>query len=153
MRSKEDTKGMGKRKRRQGKSKGGQPTHQTPRTQPGRAEKERGEGKASRNTTTPLEGEGTVGDEPGYTPTPEDLRLQEVYGDWVHANPGTHLDGGIRDNSAWQAWWRDLAVNHQGAMTRRVGELGGGLSGCWGRSSGGYGTDCGTWRVSSSFRR
>ena len=51
-----------------------------------------------------------VGDEPGYTPTPEDLRLREVYRDWVHAKPGTHLDGGIHENSAWQAWWRDLAV-------------------------------------------
>ena len=47
---------------------------------------------------------------PGYNPTPEDLRLQEVYGDWVHANPGTHLDGGVRGDSAWQAWWRDLVV-------------------------------------------
>ena len=52
----------------------------------------------------PEEGEGTAGDEPGYNPTPEDLHLQEVYGDWVHANPDTHLDGGIRDDSAWQAW-------------------------------------------------
>ena len=47
---------------------------------------------------------------PGYQPTPEDLRLREVYGDWVHANPGTHLDRGVCDDSAWQAWWRDLAV-------------------------------------------
>ena len=44
------------------------------------------------------------GDDQGYTPTPEDLRLPEVYGDWVHANPGTQLDGGIGgigDNAAW----------------------------------------------------
>ena len=27
------------------------------------------------------DGEGESGDEPGYNPTPEDLRLQEVYGD------------------------------------------------------------------------
>ena len=47
---------------------------------------------------------------PCYTPNPEDLRLREVYRDWVHANPGTHLEGGIGDNVAWQAWWRDLAV-------------------------------------------
>ena len=60
--------------------------------------------------TPPEEGEGTAGDKPGYNPTPEDLRLQEVYGEWIPANPGKHLNGGIRDDSAWQAWWRDLAV-------------------------------------------
>ena len=47
---------------------------------------------------------------PGYNPTPEELRIQEVYGDWVHANPGTHLDGGVCGDLVWQAWWRDLAV-------------------------------------------
>ena len=47
---------------------------------------------------------------PGYVPTPEDLRLREVYWDWIHGNPGTHLDSSVTDNSAWQAWWRDLAV-------------------------------------------
>ena len=46
----------------------------------------------------------------GYNPTPEDLRVREVYGDWVHANTGTHLDGGVHNDSAWQTWWRDLAV-------------------------------------------
>ena len=49
-------------------------------------------------------------EEPGYNPTPEDLRIREVYGYWVHADPGTHLDGGVRDDSAGQVWWRDLAV-------------------------------------------
>ena len=57
-----------------------------------------------------MEGEGARVDLHGYVLTPEDLRLREVYGDWVHGNPGTHLDSGIADNSAWQAWWRDLAV-------------------------------------------
>ena len=56
------------------------------------------------------EGEGTAGNVTGYQPTPEDLSLREVYGDWVHANPVTHLDGGARDKSVWQTWWRDLAV-------------------------------------------
>ena len=46
----------------------------------------------------------------GYVPTPEDLRLREVYGDWVHGNPGTHLDGGVKEDGLWQGWWRDLAV-------------------------------------------
>ena len=47
---------------------------------------------------------------PGYFLTPEDLRLRVVYRDWVHGNPGTHLNGGVANDSAWQAWWRDLAV-------------------------------------------
>ena len=59
---------------------------------------------------TKTEGEGKKGDEPGYNLTPEDLRLREVYVEWVHANPGTHLDGGISDDAKWQAWWRDLVV-------------------------------------------
>ena len=60
--------------------------------------------------TAKTEGEGEEGGEPGYTLTPEDLRLQEVYEDWAHANPVTHLDGGIGDDAAWQVWWRDLTV-------------------------------------------
>ena len=70
--SKGDTEGMGtgKRKWRWGKLKGGQPSHQTPRTRTGRVAKEMGEGKAGRNkATTPLEGEEATGDDPGYTPT------------------------------------------------------------------------------------
>ena len=62
---------------------------------------------ASREKT---DGEGESGDEPRYIPTPEDLHLQEVYGDWVHRNPGTHLDSGIADGGKWQGWWRDLSV-------------------------------------------
>ena len=54
--------------------------------------------------------EGERGDMPGYVPTPEDLRLWEVYRDWVHGNPGTHLDGGVKEDRLWQGWWRDLAV-------------------------------------------
>ena len=46
---------------------------------------------------------------PGYVLTPEDLRFGEVYGDWVHGNPGTHLDSGVANDLAWQAWWRYLA--------------------------------------------
>ena len=57
-----------------------------------------------------MEGEGASGDVPGYVLTPKDLRLREVYSDWVNGNLGTHLDSGITDDSVWQAWWRDLAV-------------------------------------------
>ena len=59
-----------------------------------------------------------------YIPTPEDLHLREFYGDWVHANPGTHLDSRIGDNAAWQAWWRDLAFmpsRRYDAPSRKVG--------------------------------
>ena len=65
------------------------------------------------------DGEGESGDEPGYNLTPEDLRLREVYGDWVHGNLGTHLDGGIKDGR-----WRDLAVmpsRHYKAPCSKVG--------------------------------
>ena len=57
-----------------------------------------------------MEREGASSNVPWYVPTPEDLRLREVYGDWVHGNLGTHLDGGVTDDSAWQAWWRDRKV-------------------------------------------
>ena len=43
-------------------------------------------------------GKGENGDVPGYVPTPEDLRLREVYGDWVYGNLSTHLDGGIKED-------------------------------------------------------
>ena len=74
-----------------------------------------------------MEGEGTAGDEPGYNPTPEDLLLWEVYGDWVNANPGTHLDGSIRDDLAWQAWWHDLAVILSRRYDAPIGRVGSGF--------------------------
>ena len=88
-----------------------------------------GEGEAKsagdKATTTPYEdGEGTTGNVPGYQPTPEDLRLREIYGDWVHANPSTHLDGGVRDDSVWQAWWRDLAVMPSRRYDAPIGKVG-----------------------------
>ena len=53
-------------------------------------------------TKESAEGEGARGDVPGYIPTPEDLRLREVYGDWVHGNPGTHLDSSVAEDGLWQ---------------------------------------------------
>ena len=38
--------------------------------------------------------------------------------------PSTHLDGGIHDDLAWQAWWHDLAVmssRRYDALIWRVG--------------------------------
>ena len=60
--------------------------------------------------TTADDGEGENGDMPGYAPNPEDLHLREFYGDWVHGNLGTHLDGGIPEDGLWQGWWHDREV-------------------------------------------
>jgi hypothetical protein len=49
-----------------------------------------------------------IGDLPGYVPTKADLKLKEVYGDYLHQNDGTHLDGGIQDDAEWQERWRKL---------------------------------------------
>ena len=43
---------------------------------------------------------------------------------WTHVNPGTHLDGGVVNDLAWQAWWRDLVVmpsRHYDAPSGKVG--------------------------------
>jgi hypothetical protein len=34
--------------------------------------------------------------------------MDKVYGDHVHHNPGTHLNGGIADDSLWQEHWQQL---------------------------------------------
>ena len=39
---------------------------------------------------------------PSYTPTPVDIRLQDICVDWVHTNNGWFLSGGIADNATWQ---------------------------------------------------
>jgi hypothetical protein len=31
-----------------------------------------------------------------------DQKMDEVYGDHIHQNPGTHLTGGITKNAIWQ---------------------------------------------------
>ena len=108
----ENKKGSGKRKRRRGKTKKVAAQHTT-RARTGTTAQGKGKEKSAggRETEKTLEkGEGTAGEVPRYNPTPEDLRIQEVYGDWVHANPGTHLDGGVRNYSSWKAWWRELEV-------------------------------------------
>jgi hypothetical protein len=48
-------------------------------------------------------------DLPGYQPTPADLLLNTVYGDHVHDNEGTHLDGGIANDAFWQCRWKRMA--------------------------------------------
>ena len=61
---------------------------------------------------------------PGYSPTPEDLRLQEVYREWVHANPRTPLDDEIGDDKTWQGWWHDLAFMSSQRYDAPSGEFG-----------------------------
>ena len=63
---------------------------------------------ADNKTTATMEGERKEGNKMEHNPNPEDLCLREVYGDWVHANPRTHLNGNISDDAVCQAWWRDL---------------------------------------------
>jgi hypothetical protein len=48
-------------------------------------------------------------DLPGYQPTPADLLLDTVYGDHVHDNDGTHLNGGIANDAFWQCRWKRMA--------------------------------------------
>ena len=69
-----------------------------------------------------MELKGAAGDKTCYTPTPEDLRLREVYGNWVHAKPGTHLAGAVMPLRRYDA--------PSGRVGRRfVGTLGAELKG------------------------
>jgi hypothetical protein len=34
--------------------------------------------------------------------------MDEVYGDHIHQNPGTHLTGGVAEDAIWQEHWRRL---------------------------------------------
>ena len=70
------------------------------------------------------DGEGAVEDLPGYIPTGEDHRFQEVYGDLLHSKNGVHLSGGIDNDTLWQKRWRALEVMpalHYDAPIGRVG--------------------------------
>jgi hypothetical protein len=55
-------------------------------------------------------GENAVGDLPGAIISEADRMLDKVYGDHVHQNPGTHLNGGIEDDAMWQGYHRRLIV-------------------------------------------
>ena len=52
------------------------------------------------------------------------LTITKVYEDWVHANAGTHLHGGIADDEAWKGWRNGLAVmpsRRYGVTSGKVG--------------------------------
>ena len=91
--------------------------------QPDTEEKDQRKRNADATGATEEE-EGERGDVPGYIPTPEDLRLREVYVYWVHGNPGTHLDGGIAKDGKWQGWWRELAVTPERRYKAPSGKVG-----------------------------
>ena len=60
----------------------------------------------------------------GYETTPGDHSMQEVYIDWVNANIGSHLTGGIGEDNQWQMWWQDLTVlplRRYDVLGRKVG--------------------------------
>ena len=44
-----------------------------------------------------------------YGPTQVDLRMQSVYGYWVHVNYGSQITGGVADDHQWQAYWKEIA--------------------------------------------
>ena len=48
-------------------------------------------------------------DLPGYVLTEADRLLDKVYGDHVHANPGTHLSGNFIEDANWQKRWKRIA--------------------------------------------
>jgi hypothetical protein len=50
------------------------------------------------------------GDMPAYLLTAADAKMDEVHGDIVHLNDGSHLTGNIPDNPKWQDYWRRLVV-------------------------------------------
>ena len=63
-------------------------------------------------------------DLPGFLPSPADLRLRDVLGDYPHRNPGKHLAGGVTDDRLWQQRWRRLVAyhpRHYGVPSGRVG--------------------------------
>ena len=84
---------------------------------------------------------GAVGGLPGYVPTGEDQRIQEVYRYWVNSNDGAHISEGIQDYKEWKTRWKTLAVismRRYDAPSGRVGRrfihaLAAELTGFWKR--------------------
>ena len=59
------------------------------------------------------------------TLTPEDLRLKESYVDWVHANTGDPLHGGIAYNKVWHGQWCEFTVMPSFCYTAPSFKIGG----------------------------
>jgi hypothetical protein len=60
-------------------------------------------GEKNKNSETQFSEDG---DMPAYLLTAADVKMDEVYGDHVHMNDGTHLTGNIPDDPVWQDYWR-----------------------------------------------
>ena len=83
------------------------------------------EGGPARPCATPETVVPDVGaDLPGYTLTQADKLLDVVYGDHIHDNDGTHLDGGVADDGVWQARWRRLVQVHPNNYSVPKGRVG-----------------------------
>ena len=70
------------------------------------------------------DGERSTGDLPGYVPTGEYWRIQEMYGDWVYSKYGEHLIGWMANYNYWQVQCIILVVmpmHRYDALSRRVG--------------------------------
>ena len=52
------------------------------------------------------------------------LSLQEVYGDFLHHNDGTHLVEGVSDDTTWQSFWRQLAAQSASWYSTSPGKVG-----------------------------
>ena len=61
-----------------------------------------------------------MADLPDYVITDRDRMMDGVYGDHVHQNDGTHLNGGIADDAVWPLQQFDCA--EQPAPTRKGGD-------------------------------
>ena len=76
----------------------------------------------------------------GFTPERAHLLLQGVYGDFLHHNNGSHLDGGIADNAAWQRCWRRLAAQSASWYAMPSGAVGRRFMSILARNGGGFST-------------
>ena len=104
--------------------------HRTPMTrEPGEEPREEGEEEEESEEETEEEFMPITQEEPPDQP-PEratvEAKLREVYGDCIHPNDGTHLDGGIRDDAKWQERWKKivgLPPQRYNAPNGKVGRL------------------------------
>ena len=63
-------------------------------------------------------------DHPDFTPERAHLLLQGVYGDFLHHNDGSHLDGGVADDALWQRCWCQLAAQSESWYATPSGVVG-----------------------------
>ena len=60
----------------------------------------------------------------GYEPTNANRLLDDVLGDHVHNNNGTHIKGGIQDDKRWQVRWARLVQLHPSLYEAPKGKTG-----------------------------